>query len=743
LYLDLLVKSKFNGKRWELPTRVYARPLELYPGKKIEPYLIEKELKRLGYISSSVVAKSGTFLRKGDRFYIFTRKFTFWDGEEPAKRVRLLIRNGEVLSIKDLSRGKRYLSIIRLDPILIGSFYPKTNEDRILIKLKDTPKLLIYALISIEDKNYYKHHGIDPKALIRALLANIRAGATVQGGSTITQQLVKNFYLSSERTLWRKLNEAIMAILLELHYSKDEILETYINEVFLGQQGRYAVHGFALASEFYFGRPLNELKLHHFALLAGIVKGPSYYNPKRHPKRALKRRNQVIDAMVRNGYITAEEAEAAKKRKLGVVKHAGLHTRFYPAFMDLVRRQLREDYKESDITTEGLKVFSTLSPYVQEMVEKGVQKGLSSLERRRGLKRGTLQCAVVVTNPKNGDVLAIIGGRNSSMYGFNRALDAVRQIGSLIKPAVYLTAIEEGYTLITPIRDYPISLRQKNGSIWRPKNYDHTYHGVVPLHVALSHSYNLATVRLGLKIGLKDVLITLKKLGVKRKIDKYPSMLLGAVSMTPFEVTQMYQSIASGGFYTPLRAIRAVVTSDGLPLKRYGISVKKVFSSESIFLLNTMLKEVVKEGTGRPLRYLLNRDIEVAGKTGTTNDLRDSWFAGFTNEYLSVVWVGRDDNKPCGLTGSSGALRIWADIMNLLRPSSIVLIKPTGIEYVLIDPVSNLRANSYCENAVAFPFIKGTAPIKMASCEKRYFYIKNKEKKKRRKGILQWLRDLF
>jgi penicillin-binding protein 1B len=718
-YLDFQVRHQFDGKRWSLPARVYARPLELYVGLPLAPEALDTELSALHYHPVSSPRQAGEMSRSGNVFHLITRPFVHWDGEETSHDIQVTFSGGAVSQVTDATSNKD-VSLVRLDPVLVGSFYPSQNEDRVLVKIGEVPPTLIKALIAVEDHGFYSHHGIAPLSILRALWADIRAGEVVQGGSTLTQQLVKNFYLSSERTLTRKINEAIMALLLEWHYEKDEILEAYLNEVYLGQDGNHSVHGFGLASHFYFERPLSELNVGQFALLVGLVRGPSYYNPRAHPERALERRNFVLNVMEEQGIISHDVAQQAKSRNLGVSREASKALNAFPDFLDMVRRQLRRDYREEDITSEGLRIFTTLDPQVQWQLEQALAKRLAVLERNRGLPAGTLEGAAVVTSIQGGELLAVAGGRNPAFSGFNRAIDANRQVGSVIKPAVYLTALEEPkrYTLATLLDDGPLTYTAPNGTTWSPNNYDRRFHGMTPLYQALANSYNVATARLGLDIGIKAVIATVHKLGVDEPLNPYPSLLLGAAELSPLEVTQMYQTIASGGFETPLRAIRAVLAADGTPLQSYPLTVNAAINPAAAYLVTSALRHAAHEGTGRSLYQVLPQDMDIAGKTGTTDDMRDSWYAGYTGDRLAVVWVGRDDNKSTGLSGATGALLVWRDLFSRLGNTGPLQSGVDGIEYIRIDPATGLRADQGCENSVELPFVQGSGPTAVAPCAK-------------------------
>jgi penicillin-binding protein 1B len=715
LYLDHVIRVKFEGKRWALPAYVYAQPLELYAGARLSAAQLERDLRLLNYLPVAGASRPGSYDRQGDDLSVTTRPFTFWDGPEQSVSVAVHFNGDQLVSVNSSDGGA--VSLLRLEPEVIGRIYPAHHEDRILVKLSEVPRLLRTGLLAVEDRHFYSHWGLDPRAIARALLADLRHGHIVQGGSTLTQQLVKNFFLDNERTLWRKVNEAVMAVLLERHYTKDDILQTYMNEIYLGQDRERAIHGFGLASQFYFGVPVEKLAPQQIALLIGMVKGPSYYDPRHHPQRALRRRNLVLDLMVQQLLLTAEQAAQAKLQPLGVTA-LPQSIAYHPAFLDLVQRQLSRDYREEDLRSEGLRIFTTMDPLVQTTAEQVFARRLAALERQRGLPQGSLEGAMVITSVSGGEVLAVVGGREPRYAGFDRALDAERQVGSLIKPAVYLTALSQPqrYTLATMLDDAPLEVDNGNGQVWQPGNYDRLTHGPVPLHTALAQSYNLATVGLGMALGVPKVLDTLKALGIDRHIDPYPAMLLGSMSLTPIEVAQMYQTIAGGGFRTPLRAIRDVVSAQGQPLKRYPLQVAQAADPAAVYLLTTALQEVVSSGTGKGLSRYLPADMHLAGKTGTTDDLRDSWFAGFSGDRVGVVWVGRDDNEAAGFTGAGGAMQVWGDVFAAVGAQPLNVVPPPGIDWAWIDPKDGLRALAACPGAEKLPFSHGSVPKAAAAC---------------------------
>ncbi len=715
-YLDYTVQRQFEGKRWSLPAQVYAASQELYAGAELSKGVLVAQLEQLRYRKKASLEQPASYRLRRSSIDLYLRDFQFGDKYRTAQKVRVSFSGGHISSIIKLPIGQS-LPLLRLDPVLIGNFYPKQREDRVLLQLNQVPSSLIQALILTEDRDFYEHSGVSPKGIARALWANLRSGKIVQGGSTLTQQLVKNFYLSSERSLVRKITEALMALILEVHYEKDEILEAYLNEIYLGQDGRRAVHGFGLASEQYFSQKIEKLSLHQSTLLVALVRGPSYYNPVKHPKRAKDRRNRILKLMQEQGAISAKEYQSAIKKPLDITGSKQSPDRLFPAFMDLVRRQLLQEYKNEDLTSEGLRIFTTLDPAIQKETERVVKRRIPQFEKAKKLTAGLLQSAAIVTRREGGEVVAMVGGARVKYAGFNRALDAVRPVGSLIKPVVYLRALaSKKYTVNTLIDDAPISLKNSDGSIWSPKNYDKKLHGEVPLHTALAHSYNLASVRLGMDVGVDNVLEMVKKMGVRRPLKSFPSALLGASALSPFEVAQLYQTFAGDCFVTPLRSIQVVLSSQGESLQRYPLTVRQAADPAACYITNTIMQEAVSEGTGRSAYRWLADDMNLVGKTGTTNDLRDSWFAGYTGDYLSVVWLGRDDNKPTRLTGASGALQLWSEVMRTIGRQPVGLIKPEGVEYFWIDSENGLLADESCFGVKQFPFIKGTEPSQLSSC---------------------------
>ncbi len=732
LLLDLVVYTKFQGKKWSLPAHVYSRSLDLYEGLPLTRDQFLWELEQLGYRRAVSARSPGEVSVARQRVELVTRGFSYWDGDESSRRLRLVFGPEGLRSLSD-GNGKS-ITLTRMEPVLIGGIYPSHMEDRELVRLEGLPPHLAAGLVAVEDRLFYQHFGISFRGIARAMKANLEAGRMAQGGSTLTQQLVKNFYLHQERTLSRKLIEALMSVMLEIHFDKDEILETYINEVYLGQSGNRGVHGFSMAARHYFQRPIAELELHQTALLIGLVKGASYYNPFRHPERAMARRNLVLEIMAREGVISSAEAGTAKRKPLGLKSGDGGRKNVFPAYLDLVKRQLRHDYDEDDLRTEGLRIFTNFDPQVQQHLEKTVRQRVENLESGYRMEKGQLQAASVVVQVGSGEVVALLGDREPGYAGFNRALDASRPIGSTAKPAVYLAALEQPrrYTLATLVDDSPLVVALPSGDEWQPQNFSRQSHGRVPLYEALAQSYNQAAARVGLDVGIAAMIDTLQRLGYGGSLPEVPSLSLGVAEMSPLDVAEMYHTIAAGGFYTPLRAIRSVYTVDNTPLRRYSYATEQRFDSGTMHLMQYALQVVMREGTGKTAYERLPESLRLAGKTGTTNDQRDSWFAGFSGSYLNVVWLGRDDNGKMPLTGGTGALRVWTDLMSGLNHQSLAFRRPEDVSYLWIEPETGLLSAERCAGAHYVPFIKGSEPGEYGACSSRGAG-----------KVVDWLKEVF
>ena len=679
-YLDWQIRSKMDGQIWRLPAEVYSR----IESVKISDNLAFDEVIQIlldnEYRQTTMVAAPGDFKLEDDTIVVLRRAFPFPDKPEPQRVLRLRFVDNKLNRIEDLVSVKA-INEFRLAPKLIAML-ESDNEDRLAIPLQNYPRLLIDALILTEDRRFYDHHGINPVGIIRALITNIRAGQTVQGGSTLTQQLVKNLFLSSERTITRKANEALMSLVLDWRYDKNRILETYLNEIYLGQNGDTQIHGFELASQFYFGRSIREISLDQIALLVGMVKGPSLYNPWRNPQNALERRNVVLKLMLEHKMIGDELYQLLSQRPLGV-QQKGQISRKYPSFIQTLQADLRRELGEHKISSLlGARIFTTMDLKQQAQAENAVVNTVSQLQLKT--KNPYLEGAMIIADYRVGEIRAVVGGLQTQYAGFNRALMAKRQIGSLVKPSIYLTALSnpEQFRLNTPINNQPITINVKGSPPWQPRNYDKKYSGSVMLMDALARSLNIPTVNIGMKVGLSKVIDTQKAMGWDNvEIPKVPAMLLGAYTISPYDVTKLYQTIANQGGRIELTTVDTIADRQGNIIYQHDKTAKQVVPQEAAFQTLFAMQQTVERGTARSLQNDY-ADLRLAGKTGTTNDARDTWFVGIDGKNISTVWLGRDDNGETKLTGASGALQIYKDYLSHTYIEKLKLNKPANMKWV-------------------------------------------------------------
>ena len=691
-YLDWQIRSKMDGQIWRLPAEVYSR----IESVKISDNLAFDEVIQIlldnEYRQTTMVAAPGDFKLEDDTIVVLRRAFPFPDKPEPQRVLRLRFVDNKLNRIEDLVSVKA-IDEFRLAPKLIAML-ESDNEDRLAIPLQNYPRLLIDALILTEDRRFYDHHGINPVGIIRALITNIRAGQTVQGGSTLTQQLVKNLFLSSERTITRKANEALMSLVLDWRYDKNRILETYLNEIYLGQNGDTQIHGFELASQFYFGRSIREISLDQIALLVGMVKGPSLYNPWRNPQNALERRNVVLKLMLEHKMIGDELYQLLSQRPLGV-QQKGQISRKYPSFIQTLQADLRRELGEHKMSSLlGARIFTTMDLKQQAQAENAVVNTVSQLQLKT--KNPYLEGAMIVADYRMGEIRAVVGGVQTQYAGFNRALMAKRQIGSLVKPSIYLTALSnpEQFRLNTPINNQPITINVKGSPPWQPRNYDKKYSGSVMLMDALARSLNIPTVNIGMKVGLSKVIDTQKAMGWDNvEIPKVPAMLLGAYTISPYDVTKLYQTIANQGGRIELTTVDTIADRQGNIIYQHDKTAKQVVPPEAAFQTLFAMQQTVERGTARSLQNDY-ADLRLAGKTGTTNDARDTWFVGIDGKNISTVWLGRDDNGETKLTGASGALQIYKDYLSHTYIEKLKLNKPANMKWVGITQHGSWNCDS-------------------------------------------------
>ena len=709
LYLNHQVGERFGQLRWQIPTRVYARPLALRPGVAMDAQTLKTELDAAAYRDDGAGVRPGTYVRNGGRWLIASRGFFDVDGTVSARRIEVVLSGGRVASLRDPAR-RQPLKSARLDPARIATLYGQQQEERRLVRIEEVPELLVTGLQAVEDRDFAHHHGIDVGGMLRAAFVNVKSGDTKQGASTLTQQLARSGLLGigREQTYSRKFNEILYALLIEARYDKRTILETYLNQVYLGQRGSQEIRGVAAGAEFWFGRDLRDLSTEQVALLVGIIRGPSYYDPRRNPERATERRNFALAKMHETGLINAAELARAQKAPLGVTSAPGsLAANRFPAYVDLVRRQLARDYPADALQGAGLSVMTGMSPAAQAYAEGAVTRTLKSLDTK---KRPPLQAGVIVTDVHDGEVRAVVGSRRFDEHGFNRAVEAARPVGSLLKPFVYLLALAQPgrWSLASYVDDSPVTITLDNGKRWSPGNSEGRSHGNVHLIDALAHSWNIATVRVGMQVGpqrLADLIRTLA--GIQATPN--PSLILGAVDQSPYAMAQLYQFLASDGEIQPLHAVRGVLDPEGRTVNRYDKAPAPAQEGDAIAarLVTVALQQAIVGGTGRQLVADGLGRLNPAGKTGTSNDGRDSWFAGWTGDHLAVVWVGNDKNEMTGLYGATGAMRVWSGIFSRM-PTAPLQVADKGLDWQWI--VGSHTTDSGCPGARRFPFVAGFAP---------------------------------
>ncbi|MGB6136644.1 MAG: penicillin-binding protein 1B [Shewanella sp.] len=699
IYLDQIIAQKFEGQKWHLPAQVFSRPMALYPGAAVNHPQLMAELKLLGYRKVANPRQVGEFSASSTKIELWRRPFLHPEGNQAEQRVMISFDSNGVSSVKRMS-DKRELAVFHLEPVLLDRIIAGDGEDRLFVPTPEIPSSIVDALILVEDRSFYDHYGVNPLAIARAAMVNITAGRTVQGGSTLTQQLAKNFFLSSERSIVRKVREALMALIIDFRYSKDEILEAYLNEVYMGQDKARGVHGMGLASQFYFGRPVGELTVSQQAFLVAVIKGPSYYNPWRYPDRAQERRDLVLRLLMENDKLTVAQYKAAAESPLGLRSaQKSVHQKL-PAFFAVVKQELRDRYGDSLLQQSGIKVYTTLDPMAQEAAEKAVSSTMASLDKRAK----DIQVGMVVTDKYSGGIAAMVGDKVPGYEGFNRAVEIRRPIGSLIKPFVYATALNQSdtFSLATPIDDKPITLKNEQGKTWSPKNVDKKFSGQVPLLTAIKDSMNVPTVNVGLAVGVGNVVNTLEKAGWSESVSPYPSMLLGAVNGSPLMVAQVYQTLADEGRYRKLTSITAVLDSQNKAL-----DVSRVPSSQAIdpatdYLVQYAMNHVVRSGTAKRLGAAFP-GVRLAGKTGTSNDGRDSWFAGFDERNVAAIWVGQDNNSKTGLYGSSGAMAVYQAFLQQRPPMSLRMTPVNGVVNGYFDRTTGMAKQGNCDNIVSLP----------------------------------------
>jgi penicillin-binding protein 1B len=719
-HLEGTVTAKFEGRKWQFPSKIYSDTFLLYAGMNIRREDLTEKFRRLGYreTKSAPDAKGEYRFGKDAAVEVYLHDFAYPMESFKGFPLRIALQGATVARMENMENGQELFSF-ELEPDLISGLYDRIWEERRLVNLAEVPPLLVRAILSIEDERFYRHRGIDPIAILRASWANLRSGGVVQGGSTLTQQLMKNFFLGDERSLRRKIKEAVMALIAERKYSKEEILENYLNEIYLGQRGAQGIFGVSEAAQFYFTKDLEQLTVGETALMAGLIRAPNRYSPYRSVEAARQRRNVVLGKMLDDKLINRRQYDAAlrevipRRDLIKVINDA-------PYYVDFLKRELSENYAQEVLTAEGLRIFTSLDLQLQKMAEKSLADGLNRLEetyaylRKRG-EGDHLEGAIVVIKPQTGEIKAMVGGRDYQKSQFNRIFQSKRQPGSVFKPFVYLAALMYGsegkrFTPVSLVEDSAFTWSYE-GQEWQPANYRDEYFGTVTFQTALERSLNSATARVAREVGIRRVRDVAYRLGIQSPLPAFPSVALGAAEVTPLEVGIAFSTLANGGVRTQPLAVKQIIDQESRVLEKRDIQVEKVITPQLAFMMNFMMKGVLDRGSGRSAR-LLGFNRPAAGKTGTTNDTKDAWFVGYTTDLLAVVWVGFDNGTKLGLSGAQAAVPIWTDFMKKATAGTPVtdFAPPAGIRMMDVDPLTGYRATPNCPTVIQEAFLEGEEP---------------------------------
>jgi penicillin-binding protein 1B len=715
-YLSNQVEKRFSARRWQIPSTVYSDTTLLYPGQRFNPAIFTRKLVNLGYRSvNHLPAKKGEIQITPPEINIFLNDLkTPWRTREGFP-VRVISSDSKIETILRIDNDAK-IPILELEPEEMMQFFGPERERRHLISIEQVPEHLILAVLAAEDHRFFQHSGIDFRGILRALITNLRHGAIRQGGSTLTQQLAKNYFLTPARTLTRKFKEVLLAVIIELKYDKKEILEIYLNEIYLGQKGSVAINGFGEASFFYFGKPVKELTLSEAAVMAGLIKAPNHYSPYRDEARCRSRRDVVLQSMQRNEWLSETELQVELKQPIKAVGFTVSDTKA-PYFIDYLTEQLKALYRPEDLSSLGLSIYTTLDTQVQIAAQRALAKGLERLESsnpdlQREAPEQKLQGALVVMQPKTGHILAMVGGRNYSTSQFNRITQARRQPGSAFKPFVYLSGLAK-FRPTTLLSNDPKSYTV-DGKLWEPKNFEPVTEYTVSVKNALKKSYNLATVDLAMKIGLDQIVDMTAKFHFSTPLKPYPSLALGAFEVIPLELARAYCVFAAEGVQSFPLSLKGVVDEHDNILEQTHLNIERLIPPAEAFIMTSMLQSVVNEGTARSLKW---RGVSwpVAGKTGTTNDFRDAWFVGYTPDILALAWVGFDNGDTITATGAAAALPIWADLMNAIPQyrSETVFKAPPGVEKIWVCSVTGQIAVDNCPEPIEEYFLAGQTPTEL------------------------------
>jgi penicillin-binding protein 1B len=714
---DGTIESKL-GRRYRVgETRIYAAPAILYPGKVMNFADLQARVRRLGYSEEKPGSGESFYqLGKPNHILIYNDASVPVDGN---RKVEIACSGRAISSITDPAT-KSELQRFSLKPELLSNAIDKNREKRRIITYQEIPKVLVDAVLAAEDRRFFSHSGIDPVRILKALLVDVREGEAAQGASTLTQQFVKNYFLTPERTWRRKFADAYMSILLEKRLSKTQIFELYSNEVYLGQAGSFSIVGFGEAADAFFDKSVKELTLDESAALAGIITAPNRHTPLRYPDRAKTRRNMVLDQMAEYAMISDKERDEAKSKPLSVKPASILNYSDAPYFVDYVQDQLIDKYGDDALARSKFRVYTTLDTDLQQAAFEAIHSGMEELDayfakRKQPVPPATLQASLIAVDPQNGQILAMLGGRNYGASQFNRITQSKRQPGSIFKPFVYAAALETAYssptplTVVSTVLDEPTKFAFEDLE-YEPKNFKGEYHGQVTMRQAITQSMNIATIKLAEKVGLEKVAELAQRLELNEKIKPYPAMAIGSFEITPLEMVRAYTAFANKGLLSELTAVLHITNADGRSVAIAQQNPRQVLTPQIAFLVTSLLESVINSGTGAGARSR-GFVLPAAGKTGTSHD---GWFAGYTPDLLCIVWVGFDDNRELGLSGAQSALPIWAEFMKraiLLTPLRGEDFEvPEDVPEVEIDPTTGLLATERCLQREMDYFIKGTEP---------------------------------
>lgn len=716
--------SQFDELTFRQPSRLYAQPTRLKPGLSFSPSRLVEELEREGYraYEGPAPVPAGHYQRTRQGVAIHQRTFPTPDGKRGGQYAEVAYRGNRVSGLT--VEGKEVEELL-LDPTLLASYYSDDRQERRPVALEEVSPDLVQAVVAAEDDNFYDHSGVSFSGIARALWVNLRGGQLRQGGSTLTQQLVKNLYLTHDRTITRKSQELVLALMLELRYSKEQILAAYLNEIYMGGTRGVSLLGMGAASRAFFGKDPGQLDLAEAATLAGVIQSPASYSPTAHPERAKERRDWVLGRMAKLKMADPERIEQALAAPLATAP-TPVTRRRAPYFADAMAAEARRRFGIEDIADGGYALFSTLDWRLQEAAEAAVEKGLQSAEKgyQRGHKgEGPLQAALVSVDPATGGILAYVGGRDYDESQFDRAGRALRQPGSAFKPVVYAAAFEKGEVRPTSLlEDAPLTRLTSAGKPWSPKNDDGLFHGWVTVRRAIEQSYNPATARLAIEVGLPEVIRLAHRMGISADMDPFPSIALGAMGVTPVELSSVYATLAAGGVRPPVHGLVAALDRYGQPVPGGELPDKeRVLSPQTNYMVTSLLQGVLLRGTARGAASGIPGDL--AGKTGTTNKRRDSWFAGYAPERATVVWVGYDDNSSTRLSGARAALPIWIGFMAKAAPPGgySVFKSPPGLATATIDPTTGKLATEYCPTLLTEVFRQQDMPTELCDRHQSWY----------------------